>query len=320
MGESEYKLMEKESLPCLQNGTKDKMKNNETPREFKTQKVFTFMLCFLFFISLFTLVLVWKGYSVVNAATTADVIISESQESEASVAKTDPQSGNIAVKISDGKMVLSTRALPLYGESGSCVVTLPEGDYSVTYNMASGYLAVDTDIGKLYLQTDDDANYTDDLYLLQGDNGETVIAGAVCCDDSAVFVLAEPASENDIENMMEFTRTTISTISPYSGQTVLSIEDLAVNTNWMKTITITESFVSFGNGEESITMSPYLKSLEGTGIVNKATIADSKTFLYGSYKDANTGLRPFMYNCENGTLKVMSTSEEVLNSAFVVSE
>ena len=245
--------------------------------------------------SLFVTMNSWKSLNDSN------LFVPQPQENGQGTAYTEEVSFSAdGLKANNPTVLLGTRA--------DCVaVSFPEGEYAIEYDMESGYFSAEVDGGKLVVQKiSADEIYGDCLRLLATESGEELIAG-----------LQNSEKRDDILALAEYVMTN-TTLGDKSVQ--LSIENFKVNDNWAQSITVDKSVVSFGNGEEDIIMSRFTNSLTGAGFTNSFEPVEGMKVSCGSFQDAATGYKPYMFTADSGTLKIMAKNTENLENAFATTE
>lgn len=267
--------------------------------------------------SLFVTMNSWKSLNDSN------LFVPQPQENGQGTAYTEEvRSGSLALSFSaDG--LKANNPTVLLGTRADCVaVSFPEGEYAIEYDMESGYFSAEVDGGKLVVQKiSADEIYGDCLRLLATESGEELIAGQkiISADAgiSVVGILQNSEKRDDILALAEYVMTN-TTLGDKSVQ--LSIENFKVNDNWAQSITVDKSVVSFGNGEEDIIMSRFTNSLTGAGFTNSFEPVEGMKVSCGSFQDAATGYKPYMFTADSGTLKIMAKNTENLENAFATTE
>lgn len=264
---------------------------------------------------------VWLSYQ--NYTNIARLVLTDFNDSSNSYSASAPPvekaatSGSLSLKQQDGKLVCTAAKLPLMlTEDIGVVVTLPNGVYDIVYDMLNGYLKVASELGELYLRPSDSEKKATALYSITDANAATIISGDITQGEYSLFVVAKPYSEDAVPAMKELIYTIESDLAPYDERMNIAVNQLSVNEEWGKAVIANDEFVLIKNADDVITVSPYKKSLEGAGLTNNTVVLDKYTFAYGDYYDAESGLRPYILQEGDTSLKIMAKNEESLHKAL----
>ena len=110
--------------------------------------------------------------------------------------------------------------------------------------------------------------------------------------------------------------TVIESAAPCSGMTV-QVCDLAIAPEW--SVSMAKNVLCLTHDDDRVTVSSYSDSLDGAGFDQNVDV-NGIAFTTGNYKDSESGFSPFMHKCEDGTLKVMAISSDVMGKVFSAAE
>lgn len=233
--------------------------------------------------------------------------------SEATPEEATPVTASASFDISDGKLVFNSGALALKHDDQYVSIQLPETASNVEYYEDQGYLSWSEDGGQITVSTisasDIDSNYAHDF---DNDDGKLIIAAKQITDTTGINVVANISDRDNADSIKETTNSVCDSVAVCDGMHT-DVCGLIVNPGW--TVSLAKDVICLTNGEERITASAFTNSIDGAGFSNSVEIGD-KSLKSGSYKDADTNYSPYMYDTNNGLLKVMATSQDILTNAF----
>lgn len=250
--------------------------------------------------------------------TDEEAISDGNEEAENTTVNLASSDAEINFTFHDNAFFVSAGKIPLTAADGTgMVVQLPDGEYTVEYDKAEGYLKVETEAGEIYVTVSDktEAN-SSSLYVFQTEEEQKVVAGRIAVGNNALFLYGTPSSEETVDGLETSMAQIADNVCEYSGNLTVTINGYTVNPEWTENITASGEFAAFSNGSESVNISAYEFTTEGAGFTNKVSVEGVGDFLYGSYQDAESGLRPYIHSSETGMMKIMASGEESLNAFF----
>lgn len=252
---------------------------------------------------------------------TPSLIKAGSQPTEDGTAKPSKREGTILLDIEEGRFIAISPSLPLLGEErDALVVELPKGDYPLVYDMEEGYLSFSINEEHIVVRNVSANDIEiDSIYEFMDDENNLIItAQKKVTENAGVSIVAAIQNKEHTESVLDTITEIYQNVYMHNGNTKLQILDLTFSPAWSYRIVLDNSVIGIKNGEELITISPYLHSLTGAGFTDELKINDIYSFLYGSYQEKESGYRPYMYTDDAGTLKIMATGEEALSSALKI--
>lgn len=120
------------------------------------------------------------------------------------------------------------------------------------------------------------------------------------------------SDKDKAEAIQQIANAVCESVSACSGMDV-SLCGLTVNHDW--SVSMAKNVLCLSKGDDRVTASAYADSIDGAGFDESVDVAGN-SFLYGDYKDSETNYAPYMYDTDNGLLKVMATSKDILSDIF----
>lgn len=260
-----------------------------------------------------------------HESATVQVLSATDDMSTAETAALDYTDGNVAVTLDDGEFVASAGTYIL-GANGAArefvAVEVEDSVNDIVYNESKGYLTYSSDVADYRITnvSELDAPYDTVIKMNDADGNAIIVGQKKVTESTAVFVVA---SNFDSENILDV-KTEVNRIcnaaTRSNGVMNLSVLGQDVNAESATSIALSNEILSFGETETAIYAAPYNSTLKGAGFDDEVSINDEMTVKAGSYQDANSGLMPFIYNDENGTVKFVAAGEDVLKAAFAQTE
>lgn len=260
-----------------------------------------------------------------HESATVQVLSATDGMSTAETAALDYADGNVTVMLDDGEFVASAGTYIL-GANGAArdllAVDVKDSINDIIYNENEGYLTYSSDVADYRITNVSEFDVPYDTVINMNDaDGNTIIVGQKKVTESAAVMVV--ASNFDSENALDV-KTEVNRICnvavPSSGVLNLNVLGQDVNAESATNIVLSQEVLSFGKGETAVYAAPYNTTLKGAGFDNEVSIDGDMTVKVGSYKDANSGLMPFIYNDENGTVKFVAAGEDVLKAVFTTAE
>lgn len=260
----------------------------------------------------------------VSTPETAETASPESADTAAQTYLT----GNLDVDVSDGSFTVSDDSVFVLGSEAesrdTIAVKLPAGATDIEYNEASGYVNFVKD-GIQYRVANVPVEEMGDNSLIQssvldetgGNYGSLAKYGVTETTGVIAYTIhdeepSDEASDAAIDTCAELVQSATKT----SDTMIVSVMNHVVNPDYAKDIVLTGDVLSFSNGTDTVTVAPYTDSVEDAEFDNEVVLNDNMTVLEGDYKDADTGATPFIFDCEDGTVKMVATNSDVLKAAF----
>ena len=224
----------------------------------------------------------------------------------------EPVAASTVFNIVDSKLNPAGNLMPLRNQEDVIAVSLPEDATDVEYDQEQGYLAWNCGSGHITLTaipaSEISSNYARSF---ESEDERVIVAMKKVTENTGINMVTSTTEEN-LEAMKEAADAVCESASACTDMS-FAVCGLSVNPEW--TASMAKNVLCLTHAEDRVTMSVYGSSLGDAGFDNTAKVGEAK-FLYGSYKDSETGYVPYMYTCDAGTLKVMATSTDVLNAVF----
>lgn len=257
---------------------------------------------------------VYSGYQILHQPVALTSGTTEVQAAAGDSFEVDevPMPITTPISIKDGNLNPGGCKIPLCCGEEIAAVTLPEDASGVEYDMAQGYLAFDCSVGHIVVSTICASEISGDYARAFESEGEYVITAVREVTKQIGVNLVATTSQDNADAMKEAADAILTSLCACSEYN-FSICGLSINPDW--DVDIAENVVCLAHEDDRVTVSVYGSSLDNAGFDNTVDVG-SIQFLYGNYKDVETGYVPYMYQGEKGTLKVMTTSSEILTAVF----
>lgn len=253
-------------------------------------------------------------YTMAHQPTTLPAIVDEQKPVVTDLPVEDPLSTVSATfDIADGKLSVASGPLTLKRNNDYISVVLPETATDVEYYEDQGYLSWSEDGGRITISaisaSDIESNYAHEF---ESDDDKLIIGVKQVTDDTGINIVANVSDKSKTEAIQDVANTVCDSVSACSGLDV-SLCGLIVDPDC--SVSFAKNVLCLVHGDDRLTASAYPGSIDGAGFDDKVDVA-GKDFLFGDYKDSETNYTPYMYCTDNGLLKVMATSQDVLDSVF----
>ena len=253
-------------------------------------------------------------YTMAHQPTTLPAIVDEQKPVVTDLPSEDVLSSATATfDIADSTLYVASGSLALKHSDDYISVALPETATDVEYYEDQGYLSWAEDGGRITISaisaSDIESNYAHEF---ESDDDKLIIGVKQVTDDTGINIVANVSDKSKVESIQQIANAVCESVSACSGLDV-SLCGLAVDSDC--SVSFAKNVLCLVHNDNRLTASAYAGSIDGAGFDDKVNI-DGKDFLYGDYKDSETNYTPYMYYTDNGLLKVMATSQDVLNSVF----
>lgn len=253
-------------------------------------------------------------YTMAHQPTTLPAIVDEQKPVVTDLPAEDALfAASATFDIADNNLSVAGGSLVLKHENDYVSVALPETATDVEYYEDQGYLSWSEDGGRITISaisaSDIESNYAHEF---ESDDDKLIIGVKQVTDDTGINIVANVPDKSKTEAIQDVANTVCDSVSACSGMDV-SLCGLIVDPSC--SISFAKNVLCIVHNEDRLTASAYPGSIDGAGFDDKVDVA-GKGFLYGQYKDSETNYTPYMYYTDNGLLKVMATSQDVLDSVF----
>lgn len=249
-------------------------------------------------------------------------VVATAETASAETAEVAYKSGNADFTMSDGKFkggagtyVLGTDT----AEARDIIATNIVSDFDIKeYNENAGYIIYSTDMADYRIANISSNDVPLDAVIeLTDSEGKPLISGQKqVSKSSAVSVVATNFDAENTEAVKEEAHRLCNDAVLYDGTVNLEVLGHAVNAEQAVNIVATNDVISFGQNDSTVYLTPYSSSLTGAGFADEVEIADGITVKAGDYHDSESNLKPYIYNDDNGTVKFVAASEDILKAAF----
>lgn len=238
------------------------------------------------------------------------------ESTEGQTAETNMASVNTVLGISDGNLVLAGNPVALqYGDEYISVL-IPDTAKDIEYFEGQGCVSWAEETGHIKVSAVS-ANDIDKDFARSFDSDDNkLIAGVKKVSDTAGINVVANAPKGTADALQETVNTVIESAAPCSGMTV-QVCDLAIAPEW--SVSMAKNVLCLTHDDDRVTVSSYSDSLDGAGFDQNVDV-NGIAFTTGNYKDSESGFSPFMHKCEDGTLKVMAISSDVMGKVFSAAE
>lgn len=244
----------------------------------------------------------WQSENTVNAM---NVIPNQTTETVSSPesAQTDALEANLTAVSSEGNLTFTNPKIPLQDKSGNTIVVgLPDGSYSMKLDTQSGYAEIYTSAGTIKITISDaDKDSPKSLYNLRSEDGQTILAGAVCVGVDKVTVQGIPSTEENISKVSDICAYILDNTATAAEGASVYIAGVEVPESWTYHVVCSENSISIGNGQETISAAPYDKTPQDAGFTQQENVDVFGTVYSGKVADADTGEKPYLYQANDGT-------------------
>ena len=249
-------------------------------------------------------------------------VVATAETASAETAEVAYKSGNADFTMSDGKFkgaagtyVLGTDT----AEARDIIATNIVSDFDIKeYNENAGYIIYSTDMADYRIANISSNDVPLDAVIeLTDSEGKPLISGQKqVSKSSAVSVVATNFDAENTEAVKEEAHRLCNDAVLYDGTVNLEVLGHAVNAEQAVNIVATNDVISFGQNGSTVYLTPYSSSLTGAGFADEVEIADGFAVKAGDYHDSESNLKPYIYNDDNGTVKFVAASEDILKAAF----
>lgn len=240
------------------------------------------------------------------------ISLSDTNKATAETATSEAENGTITLIGKEKKLYISSDSMiPLLSESGTGIVipvsTFGDELHAVTYNSTSDCLQIDGYI----LQIND--NPFEGEKLVEYQQGEsTVTVGIIGFDNGNVMVSTVGSMDNVSGKITQI----LDSIMPYSGSVTVSVMGETVNQSWLSGFEFDTEVAAFTNDTDTVYLSWFDGNIEGAGFDNSIQIGKSLSGKYSDIVDNTTGLIPYIVETDEGTMKYLATSNDILSSVY----
>jgi hypothetical protein len=201
----------------------------------------------------------------------------------------------------------------LTGENGNVVITIPDGA-KVSYDSTSSLVSMND--GAIKVRVTTDAASTDMHRFYDEDGQKMYLSQEVVVSDGVVVSIVAETTEDDLAANIEMVQTLAESVRKYSGSSSATLFTLPANVDTWTHVMVSNDYVVFDNGEESVCVSPFTQEITGAGFDKELDVGETWKWNYSSIVDAETGLKPYLVKVDGTTYKFVAKNNDSLTSLF----
>lgn len=249
-------------------------------------------------------------------------VVTTAETASAETAEVTSKSANAGFVLADGEFKGSTGIYALGTDTATArdiIATNIVSDFDIKeYNENAGYIIYSTDMADYRIANISSNDVPLDAVIeLTDSEGKPLISGQKqVSKSSAVSVVATNFDAENTEAVKEEAHRLCNDAVLYDGTVNFEVLGHAANAEQAVNIVATNDVISFGQNDSTVYLTPYSSSLTGAGFADEVEIADGFTVKAGDYHDSDSNLKPYIYNDDNGTVKFVAASEDILKAAF----
>lgn len=244
-----------------------------------------------------------------ESAVPVDEMTSENAEEEQNTSSVVNIIYNNGFKVKDSSFVLKD-----VDKNIEANVFIP-GENFIQYTYGDKTIIVN-DTLKISVVSTDDISF-ENISKFETESGTIIIVGQKKLNETTGISLVY-----EIENNQEIIDSAVKYVQQVLDNSKISINNMQSINIFNKQISdgwgnfaMNDKYISFNNSDNNIYLSTFNLQLTGSGL-DKSLKIDGLDVVYGNYKDANTGLIPYIIKLENGNIKMLATSNDLVTSFF----
>lgn len=249
-------------------------------------------------------------------------VVATAETASAETAEVTSKSANAGFVLADGEFKGSAGTYVLgtdTAEARDLIAANIVSDFDIKeYNENAGYIIYSTDMADYRIANiSSNEVQLDAVIELTDSEDKPMISGQKqISKSSAVSVVAINFDTENTEPVKEEVHRICNDAALYDGTMNFEILGQVVNAEQAVNIVATDDVISFGQNDSMVYLTPYENSLTGAGFTDEVEVTDGFTVKAGDYQDSESGLKLYIYSDDNGTVKFVAASEDVLKAAF----
>ena len=218
----------------------------------------------------------------------------------------------INLNIIDNKVTVNNSKVIINGEED--VVINLNGSYNIEYDYSLNFIKLDNRI--IIKTVNAEEIKKENISQFENQNGKEIILGQKIINDKIGISIVIESSEETREKDIEFISGLENAFSVHNGKLEITFMEQPINNSWNQNLLIADNIISISNGSDFIYIAPFENDIVGAGFEKEIKVNDKLTVLYSDIKDIESGYIPYIIRTENGNIKLLATSNEVICDFF----
>lgn len=218
----------------------------------------------------------------------------------------------INLNVVDNKIVINDSRIAINGDE-DIIIKLKES-YNIEYDYALNFIKLDNRI--IIKTVNAEEIEKENISQFINEEGKEIILGQMIINEKTGISIVIESSEETKEKDIDFINNLKNSFAIHNGKLEITFMGQPIDNAWNQNLLIADNVISISNGSDFIYIAPFENDIVGAGFEKEIKVNDNLVVLYSDIKDAESGYIPYIIKTENGNIKLLATSNEVICDFF----